>query len=255
MFDCHIHTNFSSDSRMSIEEAIEASKQKDIGIIITDHMDMGLSPEGKFVFNPEEYFNEYEKYRTEKLLLGIEIGMRNECIGENRRIANNNPFDYVIGSLHVVNGLDPFYEEFYRGKNKKEAYEEYFKCMAGCLRTHDFIDSLGHIEYIARYARYEDKEAYYKDFSECIDEVLKIAAGRGISIEINTRRLQDKVAFENMVSICKRFHELGGETVTIGSDAHRAEDIGKSMKEAAKIASLSDLKVVYYKNRRKYYNK
>lgn len=250
MFNCHIHTRFSSDCDMDIKEAIDISKKTGIGIIVTDHMDLGLYDDGRFTFNVDEFFKEYKEYRSERLLLGIEIGMRNDYERENRKIAEDYSFDYVLGSVHVVNGYDIFYDEYYAEKNKKMAYEEYFDCMLKCLKTYDFIDCLGHIDYIARYGRYEDKEIYYDEYREYIDEVLSIAAKKGISIEVNTRRLNDREAYLNLLKIYKRFKELGGETATIGSDSHRALDIQKGLKEACEIIKAAYLTPVYYKERK-----
>ncbi|QCX32812.1 histidinol phosphate phosphatase [Caloramator sp. E03] len=250
MFNCHVHTSFSSDCNMGINEAIEVLNEKKLGVIITDHMDLGLCEDGRFTFDVKEYFNEYEKYRNDRLLLGIEIGMTKDYKNENKKIALNSPFDYVLGSLHVVNGFDPFYDEYYVGKNKKEAYEEYFLCMLENIKIYDFIDCLGHIDYIARYGRFEDKEIYYDDYKDFIDEILKIVAQRDISIEINTRRLEDKVAYENLYNIYKRFKELGGKIVTIGSDSHKAIDIEKNLNEALKMIKDLKLTPVYYKNRK-----
>ena len=88
MFDCHIHTNFSTDSSMNIEEVIKASRNNNIGAIITDHLDINYMIPGKFIFNVDDYFKKYSSYRNEKLLLGIEMGMRPDCIEENREISN-----------------------------------------------------------------------------------------------------------------------------------------------------------------------
>ena len=81
-------------------------------------------------------------------MLGIEIGMQLNCLEENREIVNRYPFDYVIGSIHVAKGQDIYYPKFYEGKTKKEAFEEYFSSMVDCVKKYDFIDSLGHIDYI-----------------------------------------------------------------------------------------------------------
>lgn len=249
MFNCHIHTKFSSDCNMDIKEAIDVSKKTGIGIIVTDHMDLGLYDDGKFTFNVDEFFKEYEKYRSEKLLLGIEIGMRNDYEIENRKIAKGYPFDYVLGSVHVVNGIDIFYDEYYDKKSKKEAYDEYLNSMIACLKTHDFIDCLGHIDYIARYSIYDDREIYYEEYREYIDNILKFVIEKDIALEVNTRRLDDKMAYKNLFKIYKRYKDLGGKIVTIGTDSHRALDIDKNLKEAIDIVKELNLTMVYYKDR------
>jgi histidinol-phosphatase (PHP family) len=253
MFDSHIHTRFSTDSNMNIEEAIKRSNELNLGLVITEHMDINFPRKGKFIFNPDEYFKEYSKYRSDKLLLGIEMGMGPECLDDNRELARNYPFDYIIGSTHIVNNIDVYDESYYHKKEKKQAYEEYLNYMAECVKNHDFIDSLGHIDYIARYARFDDKELYYNDFKDLIDEVLKAVVEKEKSIELNTRRLRDKSAVKNLIDIYKRYYELGGRTITIGSDSHTPDTIGYSFGIAREIADMCNLKIVYYKERKIYY--
>ncbi|MBC2579048.1 histidinol phosphate phosphatase [Clostridium sp. DJ247] len=255
MFDTHLHTKVSTDSKMEIEDAIKASEAKNISLIITEHMDLNYPQKDMFCFDEKLYFDKYLKYRTDKLLLGIEIGMKADCINESRNIAVNSPFDFVIGSIHLVNNMDIYYTEFYEGKTKKEAYEEYFKCMLDCVEQYDFIDSMGHIDYIARYGKYPDPEIYYEDFSDYIDEILKSLIEKDKCIELNTRRLDDKTVVENLINIYKRYRELGGKDVTIGSDAHGVAAIGSNFDLAREIIDRCNLKAVYFKERKKEYEK
>jgi histidinol-phosphatase (PHP family) len=210
---------------MDILDAVKSAEKSNVGIIITEHMDINYPVEGKFIFDPEKYFREYSKYKSDKLFLGIEVGMQDNCLEGNKKLVRDYPFDYVIGSIHIVNGLDIYTDEYYTGKSKKEAYEEYFSIMLQCVSSYDFVDSLAHIDYISRYAKYEDKEIYYKEYSDCIDEILKTVIKNEIALEINTRRFDDKDAVQNMMSIYKRYSELGGKMVVIGSDSHNPNSI------------------------------
>ncbi|EKS4342776.1 histidinol phosphate phosphatase [Clostridium sporogenes] len=255
MFDTHLHTKFSTDSKMTIGEAIKASKDNNLGIIVTEHMDLGLKDENKFCFHVPSYFEKYNKYRSGKLLLGIELGMERDLIEEGKEVINSGEFDYVIGSIHLIDKIDLYLDEFYKDKSKEEAFHIYFKNMSYNLAKYDFVDSLGHIDYISRYANYEDPEINYDIFKEDIDEVLKVIVEKEKSMEINTRRLNDKRAATNLVKIYKRFYELGGRTVTLGSDSHNAKDIGNRLSFGKEIADYCNLKVVYYKNRRPEYDK
>jgi len=240
---------------MTIGEAIKASKDNNLGIIVTEHMDLGLKDENKFCFHVPSYFEQYNKYRSDKLLLGIELGMERDLIGEGKEVINSGEFDYVIGSIHLIDKMDLYLDEFYKDKSKEEAFHIYFKNMSYNLAKYDFVDSLGHIDYISRYASYEDTEISYDIFKEDIDEVLKVIVEKEKSMEINTRRLNDKRAATNLVKIYKRFYELGGRTVTLGSDSHNAKDIGNRLSFGKEIADYCNLKVVYYKNRRPEYDK
>lgn len=250
MFDSHIHTKFSSDSKMDIKEVIDVANKNNIKVTITDHMDLNFPIKGRFLFDMNEYFNEYSKYKNDNLFLGVELGMRPDCLDENIKISQNYPLDFIIGSVHVVDNMDIYLDEYYNGKSKKESYEQYLNFMLQCVKLHDCIDTLGHIDYISRYARYNDKEMYYKDYSEIIDEILKILIEKEKAIEINTRRFEDKGAIDNLLNIYKRYKELGGKNVTIGSDAHNAQTVGSGCKTALEIAETCGLKPVYFRNRK-----
>ncbi|MFL0196479.1 histidinol phosphate phosphatase [Clostridium sp. WILCCON 0269] len=249
MFDTHIHTTFSTDSNMKIEDAIKCMEEKNISLIVTEHMDVNFPKKDSFCFNVDDYFNTYSKYRNNNLLLGIELGMKEDCIEESRKLIENNSFDYVIGSIHLVDNLDLYYPDYYKDKSKKEAYLKYLQVMLENLKEFYFIDSLGHIDYIARYAKFEDRELYYKDFSDIIDDILKEIIKEGKCLELNTRRLCNNISVKNMIEIYKRFNELGGKYITVGSDAHQVEAIGNNFMAAKEMAQLCNLKIVYFKNR------
>lgn len=250
MFDCHVHTSFSSDSEMNIEEAVKKSKEDNIGVIVTDHIDLKYPVKGEFIFNIKDYFNTYMKYRCKNILIGIELGMRTDCFKENEKIIKENNFDCVIGSIHVVDNMDIYEPEFYEKKTKKESYMRYFEDMLECINMSPSIDVLGHIDYIARYGRYDDKELYYNEYSEIIDEILKKIIQKGILLELNTKRIVSKSIVENLKRIYERYGELGGKFITIGSDAHDEASIGNNFNAAKEIGEFCNLKIVYLKNRK-----
>ncbi|SDE65214.1 histidinol phosphate phosphatase [Sporomusa acidovorans] len=249
LFDTHVHTCFSNDSNMPIDAALKRAAELGLGIIITEHMDMA-HPKPDVAFDVNQYFKEYAKYRNEKVLLGIELGMRAECLQANCDIVTNQHFDYVIGSIHFVDNIEIYQEEYFQARTKQETYNRYFESMLDCLKSYDFIDSLGHIDYISRYARYSNPELYYYEFSDRIDEILKLAARKEKALEINTRRLGNPDTAANLLPIYKRFKELGGQMVTIGSDAHKPESIGNHLSIAHAMADACNLKVVYFKQRK-----
>lgn len=250
VFDTHIHSKFSSDSDMNIESAIKTAKEKNIGIIVTDHMDLKFPIENEFIFDCNEYFSEYEKYRGRDFLIGIELGLRNDCIEENKSLSNSYPFDYVIGSIHVIDNIDIYQPIFYENKTKTNIYLHYLNTIYNCIKECDFIDSLGHIDYITRYSPYSDTELYYKDFADIIDEILKTLSTKEKALELNTRRINNKTAAQNMLDILKRFKELGGKYVTLGSDAHNTNAIGLNFEIAYELVEKSSLKIVYFKDRK-----
>ncbi|MDD4599556.1 Histidinol-phosphatase [bioreactor metagenome] len=255
LFDTHMHTTFSTDSTMKIEDAIRKGQEQSIGIIITEHMDLGYPDSNAFQFDVDEYLTTYSKFRRDDVLLGIEIGMRNDCLQDNRDLVRQVEVDFVIGSIHVIDNIDIYHESFYCSHTKQYVYSRYFEAMLECMKCYDFIDSLGHIDYIARYARFSDPEIYYDEFAEAIDAVLKIVVEQEKALEINTRRITDQKSIDLLMPIYKRFAELGGKLVTVGSDAHKPADIGRGLADGMALAAACGLKAVYFKERQAYYVK
>ncbi|MCW2277542.1 histidinol phosphate phosphatase [Heliophilum fasciatum] len=253
LFDTHIHTRYSTDSRMTIEEASAQARAQQIGLILTEHLDLKFPEADAFLLDVDSYFTDYLPWRSDTLLLGVEVGLREDVDVENRECVERYPFDYVIGSIHVVDNIDLYTEGYYRGRSKEEAYGAYFNAMIACLRASDYIDSLGHIDYIARYARVDNPEIEYEAFREQIDGVLRLLIERNIILELNTRRLERKAAIDALRPILQRYRELGGRCVTIGSDAHVPAAIGSQMATAVALADACQLRPVYFKQRRMEY--
>lgn len=251
LFDTHLHTCFSTDSEMTIDELKKEMDQRIYGAIITEHMDLHYPVPGQFTFSVDDYFSFYGPYRNNALLLGIEIGLRQDSLTEYRKVVREGSFDFVLGSIHVVDQHDLFYPPYYEGRSKKEAYERYFQTMIDCVRAYDFVDSLGHIDYIARYAPYADPEIYYHDFSDVIHELLTIVVQKNIALEINTRRFDDPHVVEHLLPIYQEFHDLGGKYVTLGSDAHRPSAIASHLQDAWQLAQRCGLQAVYYEKRQR----
>lgn len=255
IFDTHIHTNFSHDSGMDIEDVVLRTQQLGMGVILTEHLDLNYPDPLAFNLDVAAYFKEYSCFRNENLLLGIEIGLGVEDVLANRRLTEKYPFDFVLGSIHVVDNADIYDEGFYKDKTKQQVFSQYFNAMVECLKVYDFIDSLGHIDYISRYARFDDREISYSEHAAVLDQIFNIMVKNQICLEINTRRFGDEKAVESLKPLYQRYYELGGRYVTIGSDAHVPGNIGNHMAVAFELAEYCKLKMVYFKERRMEYVK
>ncbi|MFC2741761.1 MAG: PHP domain-containing protein, partial [Selenomonas sp.] len=173
---------------------------------------------------------------------------------KNRAFVKKAPFDQVIGSIHTLLGFDLYYETLYEGREKDEVYRLYLRAMASCVRSHGaFIDILAHIDYIARYAAYRDAELTYAVYGEEIDEVLAALIETDTVLELNTRRFDAPQGKASLVPIFRRYRELGGREVTLGSDAHDACAVAFAFCEAQDLAESLGLRIVTFFARRKEY--
>lgn len=249
-YDGHTHSAFSADSEMRAEDALARAEQLGLGLVFTEHLDLDYPGDKDFVFDPEDYWNTYSPLRGERLLLGVEIGMTPEHREANRAFASRVPFDMILGSIHMVDGMDLYYPETYRGREKGEFYREYLISMAREVYHNEFIDVLAHIDYIARYADFENPELKYGDFPEEVDAVLGALIVTDTVLELNTRRCSDASVLKALLPIYKRYREMGGRYITIGSDAHKAEALGGNFSMAWDFAEECGLKPVVFCERK-----
>ena len=231
-------------------DALAKAKALNLGLVFTEHFDYGLELNGrKFAFKPADYMSEYKNLRGENLRLGVEVGLRKFARAANEDFIAQADFDFVIGSIHLVDDFDIYYPDFYVGKDKATAYRKYFQQMAEEISVADF-DALGHIDYICRAAPYDDPEIDYPTFKAEIDTVLKIVIERGKVLELNTRRFDKARAVEELIPVYKKYRELGGRFVTIGSDAHRVAAVGNYFNRALEFVRELDLKPVTFCERK-----
>ena len=250
LFDSHMHTKFSADSQMSALEAVNRAATLNLGVVFTEHHDFGLELNGReFSFDPATYMNDYKNLRGDTVRLGVEVGLRKSARVANENFLAQADFDFVIGSIHLVDDLDIYYPEFYADKDKATAYRKYFQQMAIEAATCDF-DALGHIDYICRAAPYDNPEIDYATFRTEIDAVLKIIVDREKVLELNTRRFDSDRAIRELVPVYKKYRALGGRFVTIGSDAHRVDAIGNYFASALEFVRELDLTPVTFRERK-----
>lgn len=249
LFDSHSHTKFSADSEMQAQKALQAAARAGVGLVFTEHLDWDFPGEAAFEFSPQKYWQEYLPLRGDQLRLGVEIGLEQGTLARSRAFVAEVPFDLVIGSIHLLEHQDLYYPDYYQGRSKVEVFHAYFQTMVEQIRACDFCDVLGHIDYIVRYAPYAEHTLDYAQFREEIDAVLRAVIETGKVMELNTRRLGDAAARADLLPVYQRYHELGGQYVTLGSDAHVPEAIGANFAAGQQLALSAGLQIVTFKER------
>ncbi len=251
--DFHTHTSFSSDSKASPESMIQRAIELEMHrICITDHEDIDFPEQYglPFVFDYNEYFTHLKRLQRRyadqiDVLIGVELGLQPHLGKILTEYVDSHKFDFIIGSTHLVDRKDTYYPEMFAGRSEREVLLCYFEELLLNIKTfHDF-DVIGHIDYIARYTPSKGSLYNCHDFDDIIDDILKFAIENGIGIECNTARLGYELLHCNPhEDIIKRYRQLGGEIITLGSDAHTPETIGNKFKNAGKLLKASGFK--YY---------
>lgn len=241
MFDFHLHSSVSFDSSATAEEILSAAEQTGLReICFTDHYDYNDIPtERHDTFALHTYRAAYDTLSSEtvKIRRGVEFGLTPWNTKEREALLASYPFDFVIGSVHFTGGYDPYYEEFWTHNGLDTAFEKYLLQTLSCVKAHEGFDVLGHINYVCKSAHCPTKAPLrYGDFPDLFDEIMKTVAGKGIGMEINTSGIDRVGDFLPDITYIRRFRELGGEIVTIGSDAHNGERVGQYTDRALAIA-------------------
>ena len=260
MFDFHLHTNVSFDSESYARDMADAAARAGLReICFTDHWDDNRDTgEETHLFSLTDYARAYDdlSHPSLKIRRGIEFGIS----PTNRHLVDEvlaqRSFDFVIGSVHYVNGKDPYYPEFWVGRGVEDAFRSYLEQTLQSVQAHDNFDVLGHLTYVCKSEHNPTHQPLLlRDFEEITDEILRALVKKGKGMEINTSGVDRAGVFLPSADFLKRFRELGGEIVTVGSDAHFPERIGQYVPEALEI--LKDIfgYVCTFENRKPTFHK
>ena len=247
--DYHIHSTFSADAHASIEEMCHcalALRIPEVGF--AEHYDLHPDETPRDFLQVEAYFAEIGRCRSEfanRLIIraGIEIGEPHLFPSETRSVLTRSPFDYAIGSLHWVGRNALFRHEFFR-QPADVAFRLYYEELERMSRAGGF-DVLGHLDFPVRiafdvYGGYDPRP-----YEQWIRPVLRNCIENGIALDVNTSALR-RTARVLMPGpeILRWYSEMGGERVTIGSDAHRPDQVGSHLEmalEAIKDAGIRSI--------------
>lgn len=235
--DYHIHSEFSCDCEESMEAMARAAVAAGIRQIgFSDHFDPIPLDYCHGYLRPEAWWQALDECRelfadSLSIRAGVEIGEPHRFRQQASELLDKHAWDYVLGSLHWVGEQVVFGSKYFE-RSPEEAYSDYFRELEKMVTEGDF-DILAHMDVVKRYGfdNYGsfDPSAYEQE----IRAVLRIAAQRGLAIEVNTSTLRRPVAETAPdLPILRWFHEEGGQHVTLGSDAHHVEHVGYGLQQA-----------------------
>lgn len=258
--DYHLHCEYSDDSNEPMENQIQ--KAITLGLdemCFTDHVDYGIKrdwddPEGIIIrhaiehgkevdlvlanVNYPKYFealNMYQKKYASSISIkkGLEFGIQSITVDAYEKLyaSYQDDLDFVLFSMHQVNNLEFWTQDFQKGKTQKEYNDEYYKEIYQTMQMFHHYSCLSHLDLLARY----DENGIYpfENEKDIIAEILKYAIRDGKGIEINTSSwkygLKDT---QPSRAILKLYKDLGGKIITVGSDAHETKYLASHIKDA-----------------------
>ena len=240
MFDYHMHTIVSFDGHDRGLQMAQAAKARGLKeICFTDHLDYDpLGKMGVLAFDTAAYNAEYDQLEVDglKIRRGMEFGMTVDNRAQFKEDLKRRNFVFVLGSVHFVDVLDVYFAEYWHDKTVFQAERRYLEATLDCVRLHDDFDVLAHLTYIGKTSSHHaPRPVPYDAHRELIDEILKTVAAKGKGLEMNTSGVDRCGGFLPTADYFLRFKELGGEIITIGSDAHTASRVGQYSFDACEI--------------------
>jgi len=263
--DSHLHSICSVDGHYTMLEMAGASHEKGVDTLcFTDHCDIDVcatgepNPDcfsiyGKMVKMYEDTISAAPQGMT--IRFGIELGEINHDPQRAAIIASSKELDFVLGSLHNLKGIPDFYDIEYRGEEHCQSLIDDYMDELLEYSTISCYDVMAHIGYPVRYTRKRgyNTEISLNTYEEKLRQILKnlIAGGRGI--EINCSGFTNPLISGPIptLDILKLYKDLGGEIITVGSDAHKVEQAGQGLREGFEILRTLEYKYVTVFEKRK----
>lgn len=239
--DYHMHSNNSPDGKdtifqMAASAIIEGLEE----IAISDHFEPSSGNENYLFYNADKYFSEIQE--ANQLFTGriniktaVELGQPHLFPESSLNIIRTHNYDYVLASAHKMPDNKDFGHIHYNQENLSLHCLNYLHELRKLAEWKEF-DCLGHLDLVKRYAANFNLDVRLIDYKERVEEILKILIHNGKGIEVNTSGLRQasKECLPNL-DIISFYKQLGGEIITIGSDAHNSEDVGKGILDALEI--------------------
>lgn len=258
--DYHTHSRLSPDSDAPLLDMAEAAARAGLSeLCITDHYDL-VEMDGTPRTQPLDWpaaVAQWEEVRRRMagrliLKLGVEFGSPTYDHTAARRTLDQSLLDFVIGSLHnyspEAGGADFYLGDYTSPEICYAALDDYFAHMAR-LAPLPFYDSLGHIIYPLRYMCMRDGQSVSLDrYMDAIREILKTVVETGHGIEVNTYNGRTVSDWRPILDL---YREVGGEILTVGSDAHAPQNVARGIRDAYALIAEAGFRYVAVYARRK----
>ncbi len=257
LMDLHVHSDNSHDAHHSVTLVCEKAVAHGLrAVAVTDHcniIDYRSSKQDMICRQAAFEIKKAESVFHGQLIVscGIELGSpaRDTVAVED---VLRNKFDYVVASVHRLKRRKAsfLHYDMKQKRNHIDAlFPKYLDEIYETVKWNGF-DTLAHLTFPLRYFPEEVLAEFdIGKYKEQLDEILRLLAQNGKALEINTKggsytMLGKTYNFHPDLDIVKRFKELGGEYITVGSDAHSAHDVGRGVAEAYEMAETAGFKYI-----------
>lgn len=250
MINCHFHDDRSSDGAGPLERHCEAALAAGLRhLCVTNHAE-AMKPDGSWGADLDEMRGRFlavresvracrERFPGLDVRFGIELEYCREWTDVFDRLTEEIPFDFVLGSVHLVDGHNvsggPDRDRFFQGRRQEDAYAAYFREVGEMVAWGGF-DVVAHFDLVKRYGHRHYGGYAPESFRPAIQPVLERMADRGIGIEINTSGVVGPGSPYPERLILEWAREAGVPDLTIGTDSHEPRVIGHGLAEGITLA-------------------
>jgi len=235
-FDYHMHTTLSDGQNTHEEMVISAIAKGFDEIGFSDHF--CIRQPVSWAVSAEEIVNLEVKVSQMKekfgdrinILFGVEVDYFNDLEDEIRESLQWFNFDYVIGSIHFLDDWNYDTDRSRYGKYSNDfLYEWYFRELQKGAKSKLF-DIMGHPDLIKKFNIWPETSQ-----KRIYEETAAVFAESGVAFEVNTSG-KDRTCGEFFPGkdLLSAFFSAG-VPVTLGSDSHKKEQIGRHFGEARTI--------------------
>ncbi len=244
--DAHVHTDLSPDSAVPIDAYAASALELGIAeIAITDHVDFepGAPAFAYTTFEDRERVvrDAAERWGPQGLQIrfGVELTYDRSWEADIREHLARHAYDFTIGSVH--DRVDSQYSPgrvaaWVEGRTLAEIVAPSFDEVEAAARS-GLFDAIGHIDGVKRYVFPHVRPSDFEAAPELYEPILCALVESGTALEVNTSGLRYTIAqtFPHP-AIVTRFRELGGRALTVGSDAHRLDQLAWALADGYEIA-------------------
>ena len=266
LYDQHLHSKYSFDSESEPEENVLRAIEVGLsGLTFTEHYDTHPSERDSCVFDDaginDSIASLQDRYGDRiRIGKGIEVCYQPAQMDTIRGFLDTHHFDVVLLSVHWCDGKPVHIQDRWIGADPDRMTRVYLETVLEavemCARLADRgerpFDILGHLDFIKRYTNRYFRHYDLEPHRGLIDEILKGCLAAGLIPEVNTatlrRSLPDPMPDAHAI---RRYAELGGKHMSMGSDAHRADETGAGLDAAAKLMQAAKIEsIAIFENRR-----
>lgn len=241
--DYHVHSSCSPDGHVTMADMARTGIGRGLSeICFTDHVEpivwgTGTPRTGEYDWAAlRAQYDEAVRLYGDRitLRLGMELGEAYLDFPIADHLADTAPgLDFVIGSVHMFRDEDGCTDLFYVDSDRDDAYyhhviDAYLTEMLSLAKWGRF-SVLGHLTLPVRCINeIRGKDIPFRPHMAQVGEILRILIEKGVGIECNTNRGHTPLPDAEILTLYRR---LGGEIITLGSDAHTADYLGCAIAE------------------------